>query len=243
MNARLIITLSLIVLTMVACDRAAAPTPTTEPPDPSPESSADESPLSPPPTPTPSQPEHTSPLPDPASSPIEPPAESPDQVVAVAKEYLANELGVASDDITAVAIEAVQWSDASLGCPEPGKAYAQVITPGYRIVLEAGQKEYELHTDQGGQSIVICDRALEKGPAAGVAYLSEELGIPPREIEVLSVEMYEWPDTSLGCPEPGKSYAQVLTTGYRLMLEAQGEQYEVHVDQAGRIAVLCDTED
>ncbi len=240
MNLKLIITLSLIMLTMMACDRAVAPTPTPETPESSPGSSVEESPLSPPPTPTPPQPEHTSPLPDPASSPIEPPSDSPDQVVAAAKAYLANELDIASDDITAVVIEPVQWSDASLGCPEPGKAYAQVITPGYRIVLKAGQKEYELHTDQSGQAIVICEQELEKGPAAGVAYLSNELGIPPKEIEVLSVEMYEWPDTSLGCPEPGKSYAQVVTTGYRLILRVEDEQYEVHVDQEGQIAVLCD---
>ena len=240
MNLKLIITLSLIMLTMMACDRAAAPTATSQPSEPSPDSPAEESPSSPPPTPTPPQPEQTSPLPDPASSPIEPPSQSPDQVVAAAKEHLANELGIASGDVTAMAVEPVEWSDASLGCPEPGKAYAQVITPGYRIVFEAGQKEYELHTDQSGQAIVICEKELEKGPAAGVAYLSDELGIPTQEIEVLSVEMYEWPDTSLGCPEPGKSYAQVVTTGYRLILRAQDKQYEVHVDQEGQITVLCD---
>ena len=239
MNPRLIITLSLILLTMIACDRAAAPTPTAQPADPSPDSSASESPLSPPPTPTASEPEHTSPLPDPASSPIQPPSESPDQVVVAAKQYLADELGVASDEIAAIAIEPAQWPDASLGCPEPGKAYAQVITLGYRIVLEAEQKEYELHTDQSGQAIVICQRELQRGPAAGVAYLSDELGIPTQDIEVLSVEMYEWPDTSLGCPESGKAYAQVVTTGYRLVLRAQDKKHEVHVDEDGEIVVLC----
>ncbi len=53
-------------------------------------------------------------------------------------------------------MEAVDWSDASLGCPEPGQVYAQVITPGYRVLLEAAGKEYEVHTDQIGRSAVIC---------------------------------------------------------------------------------------
>jgi len=51
----------------------------------------------------------------------------------------------------------VEWSDASLGCPKPGFAYAQVITPGYRIVLTAGQQQYEYHTDKS-RAVVLCER-------------------------------------------------------------------------------------
>jgi hypothetical protein len=153
---------------------------------------------------------------------------------------LADKLGLAPDDVEATAIEPVEWPDASLGCPEPGKVYAQVITPGYRIVLEVNDRQYELHTDQSGGMVVMCERKLDKGPAAAVAHLADELGIPTEEIEVLSVEMYEWPDTSLGCPQPGQAYAQVVTPGYRIILKAQGERYEVHTDEEGRITVICE---
>jgi hypothetical protein len=52
-------------------------------------------------------------------------------------------------------VEAVDWSDTSLGCPEPGMAYAQVITPGYLIVLGAAGQTYEYHTDEHS-SVVLC---------------------------------------------------------------------------------------
>lgn len=237
-----IILLTLPVLILVACSGTTTPTadiPTTTS---LPPSSVVESPLSPPATPAPPSPEHTSPLPDPASSPIEPPSQMTDQAVAAAKTSLAEELGVTADQIEVTTIEPVEWPDASLGCPKPGKAYAQVITPGYRIVLEIDGKEYELHTDESGRAVVICERKLEKGPAAGVAYLADELGIPPEEIDVLTVEMYEWPDTSLGCPETGQAYAQVVTTGYRIILKARGEKHEVHTDKEGQIIVMCDSQ-
>lgn len=62
---------------------------------------------------------------------------------------LAKRLGVAKDAITVQNVEEVQWPDASLGCPEPGKMYAQVLTLGLRIVLEAKGKSYEYHTGRG----------------------------------------------------------------------------------------------
>lgn len=238
MNKRSILMLSFIALTLAACGRVAEPTPEDQTAIP-PESPVGKSPLSPPPTPIPQ--EQTSPLPDPATSPIEPPSEAMDDVVPAAKEYLAAELDAAVDDMEATLVEPKMWRDASLGCPEPGKVYAQVVTPGYRIVLEVDGEQYQLHTDQSGRSITMCEKELQQAPAAAVDHLASELGIPPEEIQVRSVEAAEWPDASLGCPEPGKAYAQVVTPGYRVILSAQGERYELHTDREGRAVVICDS--
>lgn len=53
-------------------------------------------------------------------------------------------------EITVKSVEFTEWSDASLGNPQPGEAYAQVITPGFKIVLTAGGEDYEYHTDLQG---------------------------------------------------------------------------------------------
>ena len=34
--------------------------------------------------------------------------------------------------------------------------YAQVITPGYRILLQGGEKLYEYHSAQGSDSAILC---------------------------------------------------------------------------------------
>lgn len=245
MNLRSVITLSLLLLTLVACGRP-EPSPTdgsaTDGPTntPSPEPPVGESPLSFPATSTPAPPERTSPLPDPTTSPIETPAPEVDQVMEAAREHLARELQVPLEDVEPLSIQRTEWPDASLGCPKPGEAYAQVITPGYKVVLEVDGAQYELHTDQTGGAIRLCEDSLDEGPAAAVAYLADELQIPRDEVELVSVQRAEWPDASLGCPEPGRSYAQVVTPGYRVTLSARGEQFEVHADRQGQIVVICE---
>ena len=71
-----------------------------------------------------------------------------------AVEAAARVLGVAPDALRVVRVEAVEWSDASLGCPQPGMMYAQVITPGYRVLVELGGRQRELHTDTRGRAVV-----------------------------------------------------------------------------------------
>ena len=83
--------------------------------------------------------------------------------IQTAKEDLSRKLGLSPREISLVSIEAAQWPDASLGCPQPGMMYAQVITPGFRTVLKAGGHEYVYHTDQADQ-IVLCHRDGEDQP-------------------------------------------------------------------------------
>ncbi len=68
-------------------------------------------------------------------------------LVELAKSDLSRRTGIPLDEIKAVNMTPVDWPDASLGHPEKGKVYAQVITPGYRIILQARGEEYEYHSD------------------------------------------------------------------------------------------------
>jgi hypothetical protein len=58
---------------------------------------------------------------------------------------LAKRLGVGPDEITVQSVEATEFPNASLGVLEPGKVYAQVITPGYIIRLAVNGTVYEYH--------------------------------------------------------------------------------------------------
>lgn len=75
--------------------------------------------------------------------------------LAAARRDLAQRQKLEESRITLVRIEAVDWPDSSLGCPQPGMMYLQVITPGYRLVLAAPGVSAEYHTDAGGR-FVIC---------------------------------------------------------------------------------------
>jgi hypothetical protein len=64
--------------------------------------------------------------------------------------------------------------------------------------------------------------------AAAIADLAERQGADPTAIQVVSVEDVMWPDSSIGCPEEGTQYAQMLTAGVRIVLELDGQEYEYH---------------
>lgn len=80
----------------------------------------------------------------------------------VARNALANDVGVAASNITVVSAEEVEWRDGSLGCPQLGMMYPQVITPGYRITLEANGQTYIYHTDMR-QRAIRCDNPAPRG--------------------------------------------------------------------------------
>lgn len=66
---------------------------------------------------------------------------------------------------------------------------------------------------------------------------AKQLGIPVEQLTIDKIESVQWRDSSLGCAEPGKAYAQVLTPGIRVMLSGQGQKVEVHGDTSGRMVV------
>lgn len=86
----------------------------------------------------------------PAGSPIAEEGMGKKEALAKVKADLASRLGVKENEISLVSVEAVTWNDTSLGCPEKGMMYVQVLTPGYRIILEAGGKQYDYRTDDRG---------------------------------------------------------------------------------------------
>ncbi len=61
--------------------------------------------------------------------------------------------------------EAVTWPDGALGCPEPGRQYAQVLVSGYRIRIEAGAETLEYHGSSRGQPF-LCPAARIRPPSA-----------------------------------------------------------------------------
>ena len=58
--------------------------------------------------------------------------------------------------------------------------------------------------------------------------LAQRLNLPLEEIELLSFELKEWPDGSLGCPQPGLNYTQVPQDGYLIRLLANDKTYDYH---------------
>ena len=67
--------------------------------------------------------------------------------------------------------------------------------------------------------------------------LSEKLKIPATSIQVIKVIPVEWPDSSMGHPEPGKVYMPVITPGYVIILLVDNTLYEYHSDYEHVVAI------
>ena len=76
---------------------------------------------------------------------------TPEQIGQAARAEAARALNVPVDQVTVERVDQVDWRDSSLGCGEPGKVYAQVITEGYRVIVNVGGQRREVHTDGGGR--------------------------------------------------------------------------------------------
>ncbi len=175
------------------------------------------------------------------------------RLIERASEDLIQATGAASDAITVVSTEEVEWSDTSLGCQEPNKMYAQMITPGYKIVLESGGNTYDYHTGADPEGpLVYCtadgtpasaDLALPTQPVGEMLMdedalttlieratedLVQATGAAAGAITVVSTEEVEWSDASLGCPDPDTMYAQVITPGYLIVLASDGNTFNYH---------------
>lgn len=74
---------------------------------------------------------------------------------------------------------------------------------------------------------------------AAVMDASERSGVAQEAVEVVSVEPMTWPNTSLGCPEEGLAYAEVITEGSLITLEVGGETFTYHTAGSGEY-VLCE---
>lgn len=59
-----------------------------------------------------------------------------------------------------------------------------------------------------------------------VADAATQLGVDPAAVTVVDAHAETWPDSSLGCPEPGMMYTQSLVDGYQVIVEANGTQLD-----------------
>lgn len=62
-------------------------------------------------------------------------------------------------------------------------------------------------------------------------FAARHLGLEdPRELRILQVEPMTWDDASMGCPQEGMMYAQVVTEGFRITLQHPGGVAAVHLN-------------
>ena len=90
----------------------------------------------------------------PTPSPVPVPPEA-SQAVDAALQDAAAHLNVSRDQLQVSQVGSQQWNDASLGCPQPGQLYSQIVTPGFLVMITSGSHQLEYHTDMRGR-VTLC---------------------------------------------------------------------------------------
>src|SRR5258707_10071837 len=85
---------------------------------------------------------------------------------------------------------------------------------------------------QGGPTSII---------DAAYADLSQKLGKP---LARGGDSSYTWEedvfgDSSLGCPQPGKTYTQAVTPGFKIIITFAGTAYDYRATKDGKVVFLC----
>ncbi len=95
-------------------------------------------------------------------SEVDPVMRNPQLTQAI--EDLAQRESISSTEIEVISVEEVVWPDSSLGCPQPGMRYRQVLQDGMRIILQAGGRQYAYHSG-GKRAPFLCKHKSSKVPA------------------------------------------------------------------------------
>jgi hypothetical protein len=117
--------------------------------------------------------------------------------------------------------------------PDQGAAPDEVET------LEPGTTDGGTDDGQTGGTEDGEDGMTTDDPEAfALADAAARAGVGPADVVVVIHEDVTWPDGSLGCPQPDQFYTQALVPGYRVVVEAGGEQFHYH-GQSGQPATYC----
>lgn len=64
-------------------------------------------------------------------------------------------------------------------------------------------------------------------------WLATQLSVSTADIQIIEAEQAEWTDSCLGLGRPNESCLQAITPGWRVVLEVNGQRYEVRTDRSG----------
>jgi len=80
----------------------------------------------------------------------------------------ARRFNVAESAVVLTRAEQVTWPDGSLGCPEPGRMYTQMLVAGFRVAARTTAGELTYHTDSRGNVVNCSLGRLQQRPAEPV---------------------------------------------------------------------------
>jgi hypothetical protein len=152
-----------------------------------------------------------------------------------AQNLVADQFGFDPANIILLKTTEKTWINSCLELPNINEDCVLGEVPGFLILLYADNQVFEVHSDVETQNIRAINYLSQYLSPLEVAirYLSVLENLPAEEINVVTFEPVEWPDSCLGVVAEGIVCAPVVTPGYKILLDANGSSFEFHTDFYG----------
>jgi hypothetical protein len=120
-----------------------------------------------------------------------------------------------------------------------GVTLPNVWAKGRLIVVYVGDDQATITTLSK-----ILGNTITQTPAAAVPpqvtlaaqnRLAAALGVPANQVQLVSAAQVQWPNTCLGLTPPGAACADMVTPGWRLIFNVNGQQYEVRTNETASL--------
>ncbi len=111
---------------------------------------------------------------------------------------------------------------------------------GRLIVLYIGDDQATINTLTKILGNTITPAPAAAGPSspatlAAQKRLAAALGVTANQVQLVSAEQTNWPNTCLGLTPPGQACADKVTPGWRMIFSANGQQYEVRTNETASV--------
>ncbi len=118
---------------------------------------------------------------------------------------------------------------ASAACASDGKSGERGIAPPTRI-----PDPVEVGVAPTGQQVSTTAIPREVRRAV-VADAAKRFNVAESAVVLTRAEQVTWPDGSLGCPQPGRMYTQLLVEGFRVAAKTTAGELTYHTDGRGNV--------
>lgn len=126
-------------------------------------------------------------IPDPVAADVAPTGQQvsttaiPREVRRAVVADAAKRFNVAEGAVVLTRAEQVTWPDGSLGCPQPGRMYTQMLVEGFRVAAKTALGELTYHTDGRGNVVSCASGMAGKRPIdAAHEAVEPRTGPPPQ---------------------------------------------------------------
>ncbi len=115
-----------------------------------------------------------------------------------------------------------------------GMAWAQDARPAPRTIAPPTRIPNPEDTTMLPEGKPVSTTAIPREVRrAVVADAAKRFGVAESAVVLTRAEQLDWPDGSLGCPEPGRVYTRMLVPGFRVVAKTTAGEMLYHTDTHG----------